>query len=79
MELFGQLESAVQGGIISEELFAKQLVARVGPDMARATIQRMTPDHIQALVREHNAGAALAQSAGRTYLRNLWAEIAKLV
>jgi hypothetical protein len=70
-----QLDEAIKGGIIDEEMFAQEFVKRVGPDIAQRLVQTLSPDQYLGAIREGGGGgSAIATRKGQRYVQNLWTE-----
>jgi hypothetical protein len=79
-EFLQELENAIRGGIIPPGLFAQGFIGRVGADVAKSLVGQISPDLITQMVQSQEAGASMAivTRDGQRYLRDLWAEVARL-
>lgn len=82
-EAFGyfseQLDEAIKGGIIDEEIFAGKIIEALGPDVTRQLLIQITPDQYIAAIRESTASSYICSRKGERYVHNLWSVVGKLL
>lgn len=79
-EFVGEMEKAIQGEIVSPEMFARAFVARVGGQQAAELLTQVPVQNFLGSVEEQSGGATvLVTRDGKQYARAVWAEAARII
>lgn len=78
-EFLSEMANAVSGGLVPSSLFARGVVDRLGAETARHLLTNLSADDLLEALDTNGGPPPLLNMDGRTYVREVYAEVGKLV